>query len=51
LIYPELGSIDIWSFRALDNAVEAGYRAATAGIEQIKQGLVVETPKWANFWR
>jgi hypothetical protein len=25
--------------------------AAAAGIERIKQGLVVETPKWANFWR
>jgi len=51
LIHPELGSIDMWSFRALDKAVEAGYRAAAAGIERIKQGLVVETPKWANFWR
>lgn len=51
LIHPELGSVDMWSFRALDKAVEAGYRAAAAGIERIKQGLVVETPKWANFWR
>ncbi len=51
LIHPELGSIDMWSFRALDKAVEAGYRAAAAGIERIKQGLVVETPKLANFWR
>ena len=51
LIHPELGSIDMWSFRALDKAVEAGYRAAAAGIERIKEGLVAETPKWANFWR
>ena len=51
LIHPELGSVDMWSFRALDKAVEAGYRAAAASIERIKQRLVVETPKWANFWR
>jgi NTE family protein len=51
LIHPELGSIDMWSFRALDKLVEAGYRAAAAGIERIKEGLVVETPKRANFWR
>ena len=31
--------------------VGPGYRAAAAGIERIKQGLVVETPQWANFWR
>ena len=51
LIHPELGSIDMWPFRALDKAVEAGYRAAGAGTERIKEGLVIETPKWANFWR
>jgi predicted acylesterase/phospholipase RssA len=51
LIHPELGSVDMWSFRALDKLVEAGYRAAAAGIERIKEGLAVETPKRANFWR
>jgi NTE family protein len=51
LIHPELGSIDMWSFRALEKAVEVGYRAADAAIERIKRGLVTETPKWANFWR
>ena len=50
-IHPELGSIEMWSFRALDKAVELGYRAAAPGIERIKQGLMVETRKWANFWR
>jgi NTE family protein len=51
LIHPELDSIDMWSFRALDKAIELGYGAAAGAIEQIKKGLVVETPKWANFWR
>jgi NTE family protein len=51
LIHPELDSIDMWSFRALDKAIELGYGAAAGAIEQIKKGMVVETPKWANFWR
>jgi NTE family protein len=51
LIRPELGSIEMWSFRALHEAVDLGYRAAEGAIEQIKRGLATETVKWANFWR
>ena len=38
LIHPELDSIDMWSFRALDKAIELGYGAAAGAIEQIKRG-------------
>ena len=42
--------VEQWSFRALDEAVESGYRAAAPGIERIKQGLMVETRN-GRIWR
>lgn len=50
LIHPELGAIDLWSFHELERAVELGYCAAAEAIEQVKQGLVTEIPRRANFW-
>jgi NTE family protein len=49
LIQPQLGSIDLLSFREFDRAVELGYQAAAGAIEHIKKELAAETPKWANF--